>query len=64
MRSHQDQDHIKLISLMVREDGDYFEIDNITRTGFEVTFRNTANDSSYARSFIWGASGFGNQVSV
>ena len=47
-----------------REDGDYFEIDNITRTGFEVTFKNTANDSSYARSFIWGASGFGNQVSV
>jgi len=47
-----------------REDGDYFEIDNITRTGFEVTFRNTSNDSSYARSFIWGASGFGNQVSV
>ena len=47
-----------------REDGDYFEIDNITRTGFEVTFKNTSNDSSYARSFIWGASGFGNQVSV
>jgi len=47
-----------------REDGDYFEIDNITRTGFEVTFKNTANDSSYARSFVWGASGFGNQVSV
>ena len=47
-----------------REDGDYFEIDNITRTGFEVTFKNTANDSNYARSFVWGASGFGNQVSV
>jgi hypothetical protein len=47
-----------------REDGDYFEIDNITRTSFEVTFKNTANDSSYARSFVWGASGFGNQVSV
>ena len=45
-------------------DGDYFEIDNITRTGFEVTFKNTANDSIYARSFVWGASGFGNQVSV
>jgi predicted phage tail protein len=47
-----------------REVGDYPEIDNITRTGFEVTFKNTANDSSYARSFVWGASGFGNQVSV
>ena len=47
-----------------REVGDYHEIDNITRTGFEVTFKNTANDSSYARSFVWGASGFGNQVSV
>ena len=47
-----------------RQVGDYFEIDNITRTGFEVTFKNTANDSIYARSFVWGASGFGNQVSV
>ena len=47
-----------------REVGDYPEIDNITRTGFEVTFKNTANDSSHARSFVWGASGFGNQVSV
>jgi hypothetical protein len=78
MQLQRVQHHIKLILLMVftsllvfvtqvalnREDGDYFEIDNITRTSFEVTFKNTANDSSYARSFVWGASGFGNQVSV
>ena len=47
-----------------REDGDFFEVSNITRTGFQVVFKNTTNDSSQARSFVWGASGFGNQVST
>ena len=49
-------------SAVNQEEGDYFVVDNITRTGFEITFKQTGSVSSYARSFVWGATGIGKQV--
>ena len=49
-------------SAVNQEEGDYFVVDNITRTGFEITFKQTGSVSSYARSFVWGATGYGKQV--
>ena len=40
--------------------GDYFTLANITRTGFQVTFKNSG--SNVARSFLWSASGFGKEI--
>ena len=40
--------------------GDYYLLSNITRTGFQVTFRNSG--SNVARSFLWSASGFGKEI--
>ena len=40
--------------------GDYFLLSNITRTGFQVTFKNSG--SNVARSFLWSATGFGKEI--
>lgn len=41
--------------------GDYFEIASVTRTGFQVTFRNSAG-TAVSRNFTYTAIGFGRQV--
>ena len=43
-----------------QQTGDFFELANISRTGFEVTFKN--GSAAVARSFVWAASGFGKEV--
>ena len=43
-----------------QQSGDFHELANISRTGFQVTFKN--GSSSVARSFVWAASGFGKEV--
>ena len=43
-----------------QQTGDFFELANISRTGFQVTFKN--GSSAVARSFVWAASGFGKEV--
>ncbi len=43
-----------------QQTGDFFELANISRTGFQVTFKN--GNSAVARSFVWAASGFGKEV--
>ena len=43
-----------------QQSGDFFELANISRTGFQVTFKN--GSSAVARSFVWAASGFGKEV--
>jgi len=45
------------------QEGDYLSVNNITRTGFEVTFRNTGSSAMLSRSFVWGATGYGKQTS-
>lgn len=49
-------------SALNQEEGDYFVVDNITTTGFEITFKKTGSIANYARSFVWGATGYGKQV--
>tara|TARA_B100000965_G_scaffold78889_1_gene62766 strand:- start:6341 stop:9688 length:3348 start_codon:yes stop_codon:yes gene_type:complete len=44
------------------QEGDYFLVNNITRTGFEVTFKNTGSSAMLSRSFVWGATGYGKQA--
>jgi hypothetical protein len=41
--------------------GDYFEISSVTRTGFAVTFKNSAG-SAVSRQFTYTAIGFGRQI--
>jgi hypothetical protein len=41
--------------------GDYFTIGSVTRTGFQVTFRNSAG-SAVSRQFTYTAIGFGRQI--
>jgi hypothetical protein len=41
--------------------GDYFAIASVTRTGFQVTFRNSAG-SAVSRQFTYTAIGFGRQI--
>ena len=41
--------------------GDYLELTNITRTGFQVTFKNSA-DTAVSRSFKYVAVGYGREV--
>jgi hypothetical protein len=41
--------------------GDYFAISSVTRTGFQVTFRNSAG-SAVSRQFTYTAIGFGRQI--
>ena len=43
-----------------QQSGDFYELTNITRTGFQVTFKN--GSSTVARPFVWAASGFGKEV--
>tara|TARA_R100000655_G_scaffold72492_1_gene111014 strand:- start:2757 stop:6023 length:3267 start_codon:yes stop_codon:yes gene_type:complete len=43
-----------------QQTGDFYELANISRTGFQVTFKN--GSSAVARSFVWAASGFGKEV--
>ena len=43
-----------------QQSGDFHELANISRTGFQVTFKN--GSSAVARSFVWAASGFGKEV--
>jgi len=43
-----------------QQSGDFFELANISRTGFQVTFKN--GSSAVARSFVYAASGFGKEV--
>jgi hypothetical protein len=41
--------------------GDYFAIDSVTRTGFQVTFRNSAG-TAVSRQFTYTAIGYGREV--
>ena len=41
--------------------GDYFNVTNVTRTGFDVTFRNSSG-TAVDRNFLWTAVGFGKGV--
>jgi predicted phage tail protein len=41
--------------------GDYFEVANTTRTGFEVTFRNSAG-TAVSRNFTYTATGYGREI--
>jgi predicted phage tail protein len=41
--------------------GDYFNVTNVTSTGFDVTFRNSAG-TAVSRDFLWTAVGFGKGV--
>lgn len=41
--------------------GDYFNVTNVTSTGFDVTFRNSAG-TAVSRNFLWTAVGFGKGV--
>ena len=43
-----------------QQNGDFYELANISRTGFQVTFKN--GSSAVARPFVWAASGFGKEV--
>jgi len=43
-----------------QQTGDFFELANISRTGFQVTFKQ--GNATVARSFVWAASGFGKEV--
>jgi len=45
-----------------QQTGDFFELANISRTGFKVTFKNGTGSAALARSFVWAASGFGKEV--
>ena len=42
-----------------QQSGDFYELASISRTGFQVTFKNST--SAVARSFVWAASGFGKE---
>ena len=41
--------------------GDYYELQNVTRTGFEVTFKNSA-DTAVSRNFTYTATGYGREI--
>jgi|688.fasta_scaffold01666_11 predicted phage tail protein len=41
--------------------GDYFNVTNVSNTGFDVTFRNSAG-TAVSRNFLWSAVGFGKGV--
>ena len=48
-----------VISPTTQQSGDFYELANISRTGFQVTFKN--GSSAVARPFVWAASGFGKE---
>jgi len=41
--------------------GDYYELQNVTRTGFEVTFKNSAG-TAVSRNFTYTATGYGREI--
>ena len=43
-----------------QQNGDFYELSNISRTGFQVLFKN--GTSAVARYFIWAAAGFGKEI--
>ena len=43
-----------------QQSGDFYELSNISRTGFQVLFKN--GTSAVARYFVWAASGFGKEI--
>ena len=49
-----------VVTPTTQQSGDFFQLANISRTGFKVTFKN--GSSAVARSFVWAASGFGKEV--
>ena len=49
-----------VVTPTTQQTGDFFELANISRTGFQVTFKNAS--SAVPRSFVWAASGFGKEV--
>ena len=49
-----------VVTPTTQQSGDFFELASISRTGFQVTFKN--GSSAVARSFVWAASGFGKEV--
>ena len=49
-----------VVTPTTQQTGDFYELANISRTGFQVTFKNAS--SAVARSFVWAASGFGKEV--
>lgn len=49
-----------VVTPTTQQTGDFFELANISRTGFQVTFKN--GNAAVARSFVWAASGFGKEV--
>jgi hypothetical protein len=49
-----------VVTPTTQQTGDFFELANISRTGFQVTFKN--GSAAVARSFVWAASGFGKEV--
>ncbi len=49
-----------VVTPTTQQTGDFFELANISRTGFQVTFKN--GTAAVARSFVWAASGFGKEV--
>ena len=49
-----------VITPTAQQTGDFYELASLSRTGFQVTFKN--GSSAVARPFVWGASGFGKEV--
>ena len=49
-----------VITPTTQQTGDFYEVASITRTGFQVTFKN--GSSAVARPFVWAASGFGKEM--
>ena len=43
-----------------QQSGDFYELSNVSRTGFQVLFKNST--SAVARYFVWAASGFGKEI--
>ncbi len=50
-----------VINPTTQQSGDFYEVTSLSRTGFQVTFKN--GSSAVARPFVWGASGFGKEIS-
>ena len=49
------------ITPTTQQSGDFYEVTSLSRTGFQITFKN--GSSTVARPFAWAASGFGKEIS-
>ena len=49
-----------VITPTTQANNDHYELANISRTGFQITFKQ--GNATVARSFVWAASGFGKEV--